>query len=322
MHLKALFTTSLTLLVACGALTAHAAGPRLAFPDGGAALPPAVVDQLRFLHGRGCRALGLTPLERRAVERAVERIDRAMADPNLASILLDKDDWRAEGEHGWSEDATLGAQLVDTWSAETPSAPVSVIAYGPAGDGRCEDEADPSVHALTPLGAPVILLNARYLERRVHAPNGEAGLRDLTRTIAHELTHALGFAHQDDPGAVGLATYNNTAPTFFGCAAASWPDLGYIRGQCGLADYARAPGATGLPCETALELAELVPGAPVGVRFSGRWIDARVRTIDPVHERVEIDFGLAEIGATWVDGCRVRRPESVSAPDSRAASAR
>lgn len=296
-------------LVALSALSplAHAGGPPLVFPTDPAGLTEDEAAEVAFMTALGCRTTGLTASEQARVRRAARHAEQALAAPEVRRILREKADWVVEAGEDWIVGEGAGAELLERWAGDD-EAPVSVLAFERAPGYPCEGAfGDGSMHALNREGSRVILFHRGFLERQTHAPDPEAGTHVLARTLAHELTHVLGFTHHDDAGLAGSAAYNNTVPAFVGCAVLGYPDVAWVAESCEAAHERRVASRWETRAVTPRGVpGDVVPGARVAVRVVSRWVDATVRAVDPENGRVEVDYGVAEVPPAWVGGFRLR----------------
>ena len=211
--------------------------PALAFPDGSAGLGGDEAATLGALWAHGCRVMTPSAGVREVLAGATARVAEALADARVSALLTHKADWMTPVDGAFVANADRGAALLAGFGALAGARTVSVFTFEDSAEHPCRGPVAANVNAFTPIGAPVIVFRKSYLEGLAAASDREAASRRLTRTLAHELAHVLGYVHHDEAAFIGTSSYNNTVPVYLGCVAASWPDVDFAAAHCGESDW-------------------------------------------------------------------------------------
>lgn len=193
---------------------------QIAFPDAQKPLSSREALSVRALWEAGCEVHALDRTSRDAIAKAAQRVSGALADDNVLRLINAKTNWVVENVDGSWSTGNMAPGSVEALQAVSR---VAVMSYGRGEGSPCGAPfGDDAMNAFTNIGEPVVFFWEPYLDRL--EARGEAGTRELARTLVHELTHTLGHTHHDGEAALGSSGYSNTVPVYLGCLVERWPD--------------------------------------------------------------------------------------------------
>ncbi|MGM0578609.1 MAG: hypothetical protein ACQEXJ_22990 [Myxococcota bacterium] len=275
------------------------------YPDVHKRLGSGVAEEIAWLEDHACRVEGLDDDERDGVASALSLVDRALADPRVRRLLVDKEDWVVEGEGGgWIRDPAAGRRALAELTTSRSAVEVDVFTYDRGPDAACDiPYAHEETNAYTVSNRDVLLFRAPYLEARIHAPDTPSGIHQLARTLLHETLHRVGFGHPDPSSWLGSVRYNNTVPTYVGCVGMNYPHVDWIEANCHRPTAVRDRSPFQWKCDPRRAAAGLEPGQAVRVRVGPDWRPAEIRSLEEGRTRVRVRF--EDGGMERVVPCRI-----------------